>query len=91
MLINWPLKEAGSFEHRHVNLVSSSGSVLYCHIENHETPLYLQDVLKIYFGGGGHFLNWLEECKESGEVSAQDVKSTGYKSFKEGGKKLYRI
>ena len=23
---------------------------------------------KVYFGGGGHFQHWLEQCKEMGEV-----------------------
>ncbi len=23
---------------------------------------------KVYFGGGAHFQNWLEQCKEMGEV-----------------------
>lgn len=46
---------------------------------------------KAYFGGGQHFNNWLEQCKELGEVMVEEVDSTGYKCFEEGGEKLYRI
>ncbi len=46
---------------------------------------------KVYIGGGTHFQNWLEQCKELGEVMIEEVDSTGYKCFEEGGEKLYRI
>ena len=46
---------------------------------------------KVYFGGGQHFQNWLEQCKELGEVRVEEVDSTGYRCFEEGGEKLYRI
>jgi hypothetical protein len=46
---------------------------------------------KVYFGGGEHFKNWLAQCKELGEVMVEEVDSTGYKCFEEGGEKLYRI
>jgi len=46
---------------------------------------------KTYFGGGEHFKNWLEQCRELGEVIVEEVDSTGYKCFEEGGEKLYRI
>ena len=46
---------------------------------------------KVYFGGGHHFKNWLKQCKELGEVVVEEVDSTGYKCFEEGGEKLYRI
>ena len=46
---------------------------------------------KAYFGGGQHFKNWLEQCKELGEVMVEEVDSAGYKCFEEGGEKLYRI
>jgi len=46
---------------------------------------------KLYFGGGAHFQNWLEQCKELGEVLVEEVDSTGFKCFEEGGEKLYRI
>ncbi|HDZ24737.1 MAG TPA: hypothetical protein ENH70_09415, partial [Desulfobacteraceae bacterium] len=28
---------------------------------------------KVYFGGGQHFENWLEQCKELGEVMVEEV------------------
>ena len=46
---------------------------------------------KVYFGGGEHFKNWLEQCKELGEVMVEEDESTGYKCFNENGEKLYRI
>jgi len=46
---------------------------------------------KAYFGGGEHFENWLAQCRELGEVMVEEVDSTGYKCFEEGGEKLYRI
>ena len=46
---------------------------------------------KIYFGGGAHFRNWLAQCKELGEVMVEEVDSTGFKCFEQGGEKLYRI
>ncbi len=46
---------------------------------------------KVYFGGGEHFQNWLEQCRELGEVVVEEVDSKGYKCYEEGGEKLYRI
>jgi hypothetical protein len=46
---------------------------------------------KVYFGGGAHFKNWLEQCKELGEVKVEEIDSTGFKCFEEGGERLYRI
>ena len=46
---------------------------------------------KVYFGGGVHFRNWLEQCRELGEVEVEEVDSKGFKCFEEGGEKLYRI
>ena len=46
---------------------------------------------KVYFGGGHHFKNWLEQCEELGEVIVEEVDSTGYKCFEDSGEKLYRI
>lgn len=46
---------------------------------------------KVYFGGGEHFKNWLAQCRELGEVMVEEVDSTGYKCFEEGGERLYRI
>jgi hypothetical protein len=47
--------------------------------------------IKAYFGGGSHFQNWLEQCKELGEVMVEEADSTGFKCFEEGGEQLYRI
>ena len=46
---------------------------------------------KVYFGGGKHFENWLQQCKELGEVKVEEVDSTGFKCYEEGCEKLYRI
>ncbi len=46
---------------------------------------------KVYFGGGEHFKNWLEQCRELGEVMVEEADSTGYKCFEMAGEKLYRI
>lgn len=46
---------------------------------------------KVYFGGGAHFQNWLEQCRELGEVEVEEVDSKGFKCFEETGEKMYRI
>ena len=46
---------------------------------------------KVYFGGGAHFQNWLEQCRELGEVEVEEVDSRGFKCFEEAGEKMYRI
>jgi type II secretory pathway component PulM len=46
---------------------------------------------KVYMGGGAHFRNWLEQCQELGKVQVEEIDSTGFKCFEEGGEKLYRI
>jgi hypothetical protein len=46
---------------------------------------------KVYFGGGAPFRNWLEQCKELGEVQVEEVDPTGFKCYEEGGEKLFRI
>lgn len=49
---------------------------------------------KLYFGGGAHFRNWLEQCKEiygEEDVEIEEIKSNGFKCFEEGGEKIYRI
>jgi hypothetical protein len=46
---------------------------------------------KVYFGGGEHFRNWLEQCRELGEVEVEEIEPKGFKCFEEGGGKLYRI
>jgi len=46
---------------------------------------------KVYFGGGSHFRNWLNQCKELGEVEVEEVDATGLKCYEEAGEKVYRI
>jgi len=49
---------------------------------------------KVYFGGGEHFRNWLDQCIElRGEdnIEVEEIDSRGFKCFEEGGEKLYRI
>ena len=46
---------------------------------------------KVYFGGGTHFQNWLDQCKEMGEVIVEEADPKGFRCFEEGGEKLYRI
>ena len=46
---------------------------------------------KVYFGGGEHFRNWLEQCQQLGEVEVEEVDSAGFKCYEEVGEKLYRI
>ncbi|MCD6304860.1 MAG: hypothetical protein J7M32_01070 [Deltaproteobacteria bacterium] len=46
---------------------------------------------KVYVGGGEHFQNWLEQCKELGEVMVEEVDATGYACFEQAGESLYRI
>lgn len=49
---------------------------------------------KVYFGGGPHFRNWLEQTielcgKENVEVEETDPK--GLQCYEQGGEKVYRI
>ena len=47
---------------------------------------------KVYFGGGAHFRNWLDQIKElCEEVEVEEVDSKGFMCFEESGEKLYRI
>jgi len=46
---------------------------------------------KVYVGGGEHFRNWLEQCRELGEVMVEEVDATGYACFEQAGESLYRI
>ena len=46
---------------------------------------------KVYFGGGGHFRNWLAQCKELGEVEVEELDPAGFKCYEESGEKAYRI
>ena len=49
---------------------------------------------KVYFGGGSHMRNWLDQIKEvHGEenVEVEEADSTGFRCYEEGGEKMYRI
>jgi hypothetical protein len=49
---------------------------------------------KVYFGGGAHFQNWLDQVRElRGEenVEIEEVDSRGFQCFEESGERLYRI
>jgi len=49
---------------------------------------------KVYFGGGTHFENWLDQVLElrgKENVEVEEVKAIGLKCFEEGNEKMYRI
>ena len=49
---------------------------------------------KIYFGGGTHMWNWLEQVTEVyGEqnVEVEEANPTGLQCYEESGEKMYRI
>lgn len=48
---------------------------------------------KVYFGGGSHMNNWLDQIKEvhgDENVVIEEADSTGFRCY-EGGEKMYRI
>jgi len=50
--------------------------------------------IKVYFGGGAHFRNWLSqfiELKGEENVKVEEADSTGFQCYEEGGEKMYRI
>lgn len=46
---------------------------------------------KAYCGGGAHFQNWLEQCRELGDVVVEEIDARGWECFERGGERLYRI
>jgi len=49
---------------------------------------------KVYFGGGLHFQNWLNqviELKGKENVEIEEADSRGFQCFEESGEKMYRI
>ena len=49
---------------------------------------------KIYFGGGAHFRNWLQQCEEvygKENVEVEAANSSGLSCYEEGGETMYRI
>jgi len=50
--------------------------------------------LKLYFGGGAHFRNWLSQIEEiygRENIEIEEIDPTGFKCFEESQEKLYRI
>ena len=49
---------------------------------------------KVYFGGGTHFQNWLEQTTElcgKDNVYVEEADATGLQCYEQGGEKMYRI
>jgi len=49
---------------------------------------------KVYFGGGVHFRNWLDQSIElcgKQNVEVEEVEAKGLHCFEHGGEKMYRI
>ena len=49
---------------------------------------------KVYFGGGAHFRNWLNqflELRREDDVQVEEIDSRGFQCYEEGGEKMYRI
>jgi hypothetical protein len=46
---------------------------------------------KVYLGSGAHFRNWLEQCRELGEVFVEEVDPAGLRCYEGGNEKLQRI
>ncbi|MEE8470481.1 MAG: hypothetical protein V3S51_04045 [Dehalococcoidia bacterium] len=49
---------------------------------------------KVYFGGGAHFRNWLDqviELRGKDNVQVEEIHAVGLKCFEDGGEKTYRI
>jgi len=50
--------------------------------------------IKLYFGGGAHFRNWLSQIEEiygRENIEIEEIDPTGFKCFEESQEKLYRI
>ena len=49
---------------------------------------------KVYFGGGPHFQNWLEQVLElagKDNVQVEEANPEGFQCYEQGGEKIYRI
>ncbi len=49
---------------------------------------------KVYFGGGAHFRNWLNQFLEvwgENDVQVEEMDSRGFQCYEESGEKMYRI
>lgn len=50
--------------------------------------------VKLYFGGGAHFKNWLNQAEEiygRENLNIEEVDPTGFKCFEDAHEKMYRI
>ena len=50
--------------------------------------------VKLYFGGGAHFRNWLSQIEEiygKESVEIEEIDPTGFKCFEGNREKMYRI
>jgi hypothetical protein len=50
--------------------------------------------MKVYFGSGAHFRNWLDqaiELKGKQNVKVEEADSRGFRCYEENGEKTYRI
>ena len=50
--------------------------------------------IKVYFGGGAHFRNWLDqfmELKGEENVKVEETDSRGFQCYEESGEKMCRI
>ncbi len=46
---------------------------------------------KVYSGNGTHFQNWLEQCKELGDVMVEEVEPIGFTCYEECEEKMFTI
>lgn len=49
---------------------------------------------KVYFGGGAHFRNWLNQCLElcgGDSVEVEEIDYRGFECYEESGERMYRI
>jgi len=51
---------------------------------------------KVYWGGGAHFRNWLEQTQEladamNSKIEVEEIEASGLTCYEQGGEKLYRI
>ena len=50
--------------------------------------------VKLYFGGGAHFRNWLSQIEEiygKESIEIEEIDSAGFKCFEGSHEKMYRI
>jgi hypothetical protein len=71
---------------RHVEDVAEAEQKIQFHTDEHGIRWH-----RVYTGSGSHFENWLEQCRELGEVKVEEIPATGFKCFEAEGGKMYRI